>query len=183
MPRRAPSTAAVVFALLVVATIAAFAWSQRLKRDPLVLDRVSFAAVPRLHPHALPEGERGRARGCRKAGRVRIKNEHEILTEALHEREMSLGERGARERDGVLKSRLMRENNVYLPLHEAGEFAHTYRVLGRIHAEENFGFVIQLGLGRIQVFCSLISGNLISDLQSTAGKGDNAAGAVAYREH
>lgn len=46
MPRRAPSAAAVVFALLVVATVAAFAWSQRLKRDPLVLDRVSFRAIP-----------------------------------------------------------------------------------------------------------------------------------------
>jgi len=45
MPRRA-SWAAVVFALLVLATAAAFAWSQRLKRDPLVLDRVSFRAVP-----------------------------------------------------------------------------------------------------------------------------------------
>lgn len=45
---RRPSTAAVVFALLVLATLAAFAWSQRLKRDPLVLDRVSFLAVPRL---------------------------------------------------------------------------------------------------------------------------------------
>jgi hypothetical protein len=44
--RRAPSAAAVVFALLVLATLAAFAWSQRLKRDPLVLDRVSFLAVP-----------------------------------------------------------------------------------------------------------------------------------------
>jgi hypothetical protein len=52
-PRRA-SFAAIVFALLVLATIAAFAWSQRLKRDPLVLDRVSFAAVPRLHPEAPP---------------------------------------------------------------------------------------------------------------------------------
>lgn len=44
-PRRVDGTlsaAAVVFALLVVATIAAFAWSQRLKRDPLVLDRVTF---------------------------------------------------------------------------------------------------------------------------------------------
>jgi len=49
-PRRA-SFAAIVFALLVFATIAAFAWSQRLKRDPLVLDRVSFRAVPRLHPN------------------------------------------------------------------------------------------------------------------------------------
>jgi hypothetical protein len=46
MPRRAPSTAAVVFALLVLATVAAFAWSQQRKRDPLVLDRVSFRAVP-----------------------------------------------------------------------------------------------------------------------------------------
>lgn len=44
--RRAPSAAAVVFALLVLATIAAFAWSQQRKRDPLVLDRVSFRAVP-----------------------------------------------------------------------------------------------------------------------------------------
>src|SRR5665811_311390 len=52
MPRRRVSAAAVVFALLVVATIAAFAWSQRLKRDPLVLDRISFAAVPRLHPES-----------------------------------------------------------------------------------------------------------------------------------
>ncbi|HWM63279.1 MAG TPA: hypothetical protein VNP96_04730 [Solirubrobacterales bacterium] len=46
MPRRPVSFAAVVFALLVLATIGAFAWSQRLKRDPLVLDRVSFLAVP-----------------------------------------------------------------------------------------------------------------------------------------
>ncbi|HET6571887.1 MAG TPA: hypothetical protein VFG58_10425 [Solirubrobacterales bacterium] len=46
MPRPRASLAAVVFALLVLATVAAFAWSQRLKRDPLVLDRVSFRAVP-----------------------------------------------------------------------------------------------------------------------------------------
>lgn len=38
---------AVVFALLVLATLAAFAWSQRVKRDPLVLDRVTFVAAPR----------------------------------------------------------------------------------------------------------------------------------------
>jgi hypothetical protein len=42
MPRRRASVGAVVFALLVIATLAAFGWSQRLKRDPLVLDRVSF---------------------------------------------------------------------------------------------------------------------------------------------
>jgi hypothetical protein len=48
MPRRRVSFAAAVFALLVLATIAAFAWSQRLKRDPLVLDRVSFRPVPYL---------------------------------------------------------------------------------------------------------------------------------------
>lgn len=50
--RRCSSFGAIVFAVLVVATIAAFAWSQHLKRDPLVLDRVSFLAVPRPHPHA-----------------------------------------------------------------------------------------------------------------------------------
>ncbi len=54
MPRRPGSFAAIVFALLVLATIAAFAWSQQRKRDPLVLDRVSFVAVPRLHPNAPP---------------------------------------------------------------------------------------------------------------------------------
>jgi hypothetical protein len=54
MPRRPASAGAIVFALLVLATIAAFAWSQRLKRDPLVLDRVSFLAVPRVDPKAPP---------------------------------------------------------------------------------------------------------------------------------
>ena len=42
MPRRRGNAAALVFALLVIATVAAFAWAQRLKRDPLVLDRVTF---------------------------------------------------------------------------------------------------------------------------------------------
>ncbi len=42
--------AAVVFALLVLATVAAFAYAQRVKRDPLVLDRVSFAGHPVLRP-------------------------------------------------------------------------------------------------------------------------------------
>lgn len=45
MPPRRVSFAAVVFALLVVATVAAFAWSQHLKRDPLVLDRVTFGTA------------------------------------------------------------------------------------------------------------------------------------------
>jgi hypothetical protein len=49
MPRR-PASAALVFALLVLATVAAFGWAQRLKRDPLVLDRVTFVAAPVLHP-------------------------------------------------------------------------------------------------------------------------------------
>jgi hypothetical protein len=47
MPRRRVSGSAVVFALLVLATVAAFAWSQHVKRAPLVLDRVTFVAVPR----------------------------------------------------------------------------------------------------------------------------------------
>ena len=54
MPRRRADAAALVFALLVLATVAAFAWAQRLKRDPLVLDRATFVAVPRLHPKAPP---------------------------------------------------------------------------------------------------------------------------------
>jgi hypothetical protein len=49
MPRRRVNSAALVFALLVLATVAAFAWAQRVKRDPLVLDRVTFIGVPRIH--------------------------------------------------------------------------------------------------------------------------------------
>ena len=48
--RRRTSVGAVVFAILVLVTVAAFAWSQRLKRDPLVLDKVSFVGAPVLHP-------------------------------------------------------------------------------------------------------------------------------------
>ena len=55
MPRRwvEPRAAALVFALLVFATVAAFAWAQRLKRDPLVLDRVTFGkpASPGFTPN------------------------------------------------------------------------------------------------------------------------------------
>jgi hypothetical protein len=72
MPRRRASFASVVFALLVVATLAAFAWSQRLKRDPLVLDRVSFVAVPRLHPGAPPVRAFTPNRDCR-YDRIRIR--------------------------------------------------------------------------------------------------------------
>ena len=50
MPRRRVNAAALVFALLVLATVAAFGWAQRLKRDPLVLDRVTFVGAPVLHP-------------------------------------------------------------------------------------------------------------------------------------
>lgn len=42
-----PRAAAAVFALLVLATVVAFAYAQRVKRDPLVLDRVSFVGAPR----------------------------------------------------------------------------------------------------------------------------------------
>jgi hypothetical protein len=42
MSRRKVDAAAVVFALLVVATVAAFAYAQRVKRDPLLVDRVEI---------------------------------------------------------------------------------------------------------------------------------------------
>ncbi|HWJ42411.1 MAG TPA: hypothetical protein VNR67_03160 [Solirubrobacterales bacterium] len=48
MPKRPNDSraAAIVFALLVLATLAAFAYAQRVKRDPLVLDRVGFVGAP-----------------------------------------------------------------------------------------------------------------------------------------
>lgn len=42
-----PGAAVAVFALLVLATVLAFGYAQRVKRDPLVLDRVSLAGAPR----------------------------------------------------------------------------------------------------------------------------------------
>lgn len=50
MPKRPNESraAAIVFALLVLATLAAFAYAQRVKRDPLVLDRVSFVGAPHV---------------------------------------------------------------------------------------------------------------------------------------
>jgi hypothetical protein len=70
--RRPPGAAAVVFALLVVLTLAAFAWSQQRKRDPLILDRVSFVAVPRLHPERAPVRSFTPNRDCR-YDRIRIR--------------------------------------------------------------------------------------------------------------
>jgi hypothetical protein len=48
MPKRPNNAraAAIVFALLVLATAGAFAYAQRVKRNPLVVDRVSFVAAP-----------------------------------------------------------------------------------------------------------------------------------------
>jgi len=50
MPRRRVSPAALVFALLVIATVAAFALAQEAKRKPLVLDKVRFVAAPVVNP-------------------------------------------------------------------------------------------------------------------------------------
>jgi hypothetical protein len=51
MRKRRVSPAAVVFALLVVLTIAAFAWAQQQKRDPLVLDRASYVPARGFTPN------------------------------------------------------------------------------------------------------------------------------------
>lgn len=53
--RGRPSAAAAVFALLILATVAAFAWSQRLKREPLVVDRVAFGTA--VSPGFTPNGD------------------------------------------------------------------------------------------------------------------------------
>jgi|SRR3954447_9782982 len=73
MPRRPgrANAAALVFALLVLATVAAFAWAQRLKRDPLVLDRVTIATV------ATP------GQGCRVRVRFRITRSDEATVQVI----------------------------------------------------------------------------------------------------
>jgi hypothetical protein len=49
-----------VFALLVLATVAAFAYAQRLKREPLILDKVTFLPDVRGETVITPNGD-GRA--------------------------------------------------------------------------------------------------------------------------
>lgn len=65
------SPAAVVFALLVLATLAAFAYSQRAKREPLVLDRVTFVAPP--HRKGTPKVHSFTPNGDCRRDRIRIK--------------------------------------------------------------------------------------------------------------
>ena len=73
MRPRPASVGAVVLALLVVFTIAVFAWSQRLKRDPLVLDRVSFVAVPPPPPQQDPAVRAFTPNGDCRFDRIRIR--------------------------------------------------------------------------------------------------------------
>jgi hypothetical protein len=46
-----------IFALLVLATVAAFAYAQRLKREPLVLDKVSFLPLEAGQTVVTPNGD------------------------------------------------------------------------------------------------------------------------------
>ncbi len=50
------SPAAIVFALLVLATLGAFAYAQRVKRDPLLVDRVTFGTEGE-HDSFTPNGD------------------------------------------------------------------------------------------------------------------------------
>jgi hypothetical protein len=71
--RRSPGAAALVFALLVLATVAAFAWSQRLKRDPLVLDKVTFVAAPAPRDPRAPRRHSFTPNGDCRSDRLRIR--------------------------------------------------------------------------------------------------------------
>jgi flagellar hook assembly protein FlgD len=46
-----------IFALLVVATVAAFAYAQRLKREPLILDKVTFSPLIAGRSVVTPNGD------------------------------------------------------------------------------------------------------------------------------
>ncbi len=72
-PSRRLSAAAIVFGLLVIATVAAFAWAQRLKRDPLVLDKVTFVAYPIPHDKDKPRVHSFTPNGDCRNDRIRIR--------------------------------------------------------------------------------------------------------------
>ena len=72
MSRRKADAAAVVFALLVLATLAAFAYAQRVKRDPLLVDRVKIG--PKKSNVFTPEGRCNRR--IKLAFRTTTTNDH-----------------------------------------------------------------------------------------------------------
>jgi hypothetical protein len=57
--------APLIFALLLVATLGAFAAAQRLKREPLILDKLTLGPLVRGEPLVSPNGD-----GCREAARI-----------------------------------------------------------------------------------------------------------------
>jgi len=60
-----------VFALLALATVAAFAYAQRLKREPLILDKVAFSPLVRGETVVTPNGD-----GRGEFARVRFRLTH-----------------------------------------------------------------------------------------------------------
>ena len=60
-----------VFALIALATVAAFAYAQRLKREPLILDKVTFNPVVRGETVVTPNGD-----GRGEFARVRFRLTH-----------------------------------------------------------------------------------------------------------
>src|ERR1035437_104209 len=90
---------------------------------------------------------------------------------------MFFRKRGARKRDPIAESRLVRMDHVYLSLDEHRELPRAYRVLRTVHAEKDFGFMIQVCLRTVQVFSQIVRG------KSTAGECDDVSRRVAYWEH
>jgi hypothetical protein len=92
LPRRlrANRVAPAIFALLIVATIAAFAGAQRLKRHPLILDKLTFIPLVKGETVITPNGD-GRADLARvrfrltrsDRGVVQIVNQHDHAVRTL----------------------------------------------------------------------------------------------------
>src|SRR3989344_2825256 len=74
----------------------------------------------------------------------------------------------------------MTREEVHLALHENGKIVLPYGHFRLVEAVEELGFVEERCLGRIQILGSVRRRILP---KNAAGKSDNAAGAVTYREH
>ena len=72
-PRRTANRvlAPAIFALIALATLAAFAYAQRLKREPLILDKVSFSPLVKGETVITPNGD-----GRGEVARVRFRLTH-----------------------------------------------------------------------------------------------------------
>src|SRR3989344_3122523 len=74
-----------------------------------------------FHVHAARERERGAAPRRENARAVGVEGKYDVPAKPKKHEYLLVGERGSRERHGILEPRLVRQQKVHLPLHYDGK--------------------------------------------------------------